>query len=264
MNAISNQPKIASPTAAKVEDLHTTLPTLRAVLALPAFRGVEVLTGTSQLDRLVTWVHVAEVLDVWRLVSGGELILSTGMELARATPAARVNYIRLLAQADVRALAIELVQWIHQVPNEILETARDLDFVLVVFRNEVRFADLTRAAHARILRPHLERNDEPLLQSLTEALIETGRDKRFLESQLGPVLLLPPRVRSVLLTTLDALLRSRFNITEAARKLGIRRQSLYYRLEQLNGLLGSLDQPDRQLGFLVALDLLRRDQAKRA
>ncbi len=48
-------------------------------------------------------------------------------------------------------------------------------------------------------------------------------------------------------------------MTEAARRLHVRRQSVYYRLEQLKGMLGDLDEPDRRAGLLISLELLKRD-----
>lgn len=233
------------------------LPTLRQILELPAFAGAELLSGQGRLETPITWVHVAEVLDVARLLSGGELVLSTGLELARSTPEAQVAYVRSLAEAGVGGLGLELVQWLTEVPPEMLQTARMLQFPLLVFRTEVRFADLTRAAHERILRPALVR-EEPLLDSLLEALVETGRDRSFLQRQLGAILNLPSRPRSTLLATLEALLASQFNIAETARRLGVRRQSIYYRLEQLRGMLGDLESPERRLGLWVALELLKR------
>jgi purine catabolism regulator len=235
-----------------------SLPTLRQILELPPFAGAELLSGHSRLDQLITWVHVAEVMDAWRFLSGGELLLSTGLELARATPEAQVGYLRALAQAGAHGLALELVQWMQEVPAELLQTARLLEFPIVVFRREVRFADLTRAAHERILRPHSAQTEGPLLESLLDALIETGRSQGFLQRQLGPILSLPSRPRSTLLSTLEALLDSQFNIAETARRLGVRRQSIYYRLEQLKGMLGDLDNVERRLGLWVALELLRR------
>jgi len=234
-----------------------SLPTLRQLLELPAFSGGEMLSGESGLEEQITWVHVAEVLDVGRLLSGGELVLSTGMELARATPENRVAYVRSLSEAGVHGLALELVQWLQEVPPEMLQTARGLEFPLLVFRCEVRFADLTRAAHERILRPNVHR-EEPALGALLEALIETGQGTGFLQSQLGPVLALPVRPKNTLLATLEALLAAQFNIAETARKLGVRRQSVYYRLEQLTGMLGNLDDTERRLGLWVALELLKR------
>jgi purine catabolism regulator len=235
-----------------------SLPTLRQILELPPFAGAELLSGHSRLDQLITWVHVAEVMDAWRFLSGGELLLSTGLELARATPEAQVGYLRALAQAGAHGLALELVQWMQEVPAELLQTARLLEFPIVVFRREVRFAELTRAAHERILRPHSAQTEGPLLESLLDALIETGRSQGFLQRQLGPILSLPSRPRSTLLSTLEALLDSQFNIAETARRLGVRRQSIYYRLEQLKGMLGDLDNVERRLGLWVALELLRR------
>ena len=102
-------------------------------------------------------------------------------------------------------------------------------------------------------------NEEPGLEALVSSLIETGRSAAFLEDQLGTLLALPGRPRGTLLATLEALLDSQFNIAATGRRLGVRRQSVYYRLEQLKGMLGDLDSPDRQAGLLVALELLKRN-----
>ena len=63
-----------------------SLPSLREILALPAFAGAELLSGESRLDEPVTWLHVSELMDAWRFLSGGELLVSTGLELARVSP----------------------------------------------------------------------------------------------------------------------------------------------------------------------------------
>ena len=235
-----------------------SLPSLREILALPAFAGAEVLSGESRLDEPVTWVHVSELMDAWRFLSGGELMVCTGLELARITPAAREAYLRSLVDAGAQGLVLELVQWLHEVPEELLLNARLMEFPLVVFREEVRYADLTKEAHERILRPQTPTDREHWLESLLDALVETGRSANFIEGQLGPVLALPGRPRGILLATLEALLVSHFNIAETARRLGVRRQSVYYRLEQLNGMLGDLDAPYRRSSLVVALELLKR------
>lgn len=215
-------------------------------------------TGHARLDEPVTWLHVSELMDAWRFLSGGEVLVSTGLELARATPEDRVAYLRSLAAAGAQALVLEVVQWLPDVPEEMVEAARLMEFPLVVFREEVRFADLTKAAHEAILRPHRPPEGGHWLDGLLDALIETGRAGRFVEELLGPVLALPGRPRSTLLMTLEALMDCQFNVAATARKLGVRRQSLYYRLEQLNGLLGDLDVPRRKTGLVIALQLLKR------
>jgi len=55
-----------------------------------------------------------------------------------------------------------------------------------------------------------------------------------------------------------ALLLVRFNIAKAARRLGVRRQSIYYRLEQLRGMLGELESPEKRFAIWLALELLKR------
>jgi len=235
------------------------LPSLQSILDLPAFKSAEVVTGFTQLHRPVTWVHVAEVLDVWRFLSGGEFLLSTGIQLTNASREQRSTYIRSLIRAGASALGIEIVQSLRQLPVEMFRIAEEAAFPIVLFRSEVSFANLTRAAHERILRPRLERNEAPSFAPILDALVETGRDRMFLEGQLGPVLSLPRRQRVILLGTLESLLEAQFNIAETARRLKVRRQSIYYRLAQLSTLLGSLDDPQRKVGFLIAFALLRRN-----
>ena len=230
------------------------LPTVHDLLALPAFAGAQVLGGEGGLRRTVTWVHVSELLDAARFLSGGELLLSTGLELSRTSPEAGAAYLRSLADGGAHGLALELVGPLREVPPALLAEARHLDFPLLAFRHEVRFADLTRAAHARILARGVP-DVTSGLDSVALALRETGRAEVFRDAQLGPLLALPARPQSTLLGTLDALIAGQFNIAQVARTLGVRRQTVYYRLEQLRALLGNLDDPRRQLALRLALDL---------
>ncbi len=180
------------------------LPSLQTILDLPAFRSAELICGSIHLDEPVTWVAIAEIMDVWRFLSGGEMLLSTGMELTRVSPPARRAYLHGLAKAGVRALGLELVQWVREVPSEILDAARILQFPIFVFREEISFSDLTRAAHQEILRPKGAHDGESTIDTLLNSLVETGRDQAFLDRQLGPILSLPQRPRATLIATLEA------------------------------------------------------------
>ncbi|MFK7600866.1 PucR family transcriptional regulator [Deinococcus sp. SM5_A1] len=229
------------------------LPTLAELLTLPAFAGAEVRSGHAQLGQPITWVHVSEISDAARFLSGGELLLSTGTPLIGEDAGA---YVRSLADGGAHGLALELVREVRELPLAALDAAQQSNFPLLVFRQEVNFAELTRAAHARILRPPAAASP-PSLAPLTDALNETGRAADFVASHLGAVLALPLRPRLTLLDTLSALLACNFNVAESARSLGVRRQTVYYRLEQLRAMLGDLDDPRRQLGLLLALELSR-------
>lgn len=236
------------------------LPTLSELLTLPAFAGAEVLSGHARLSQPVTWVHVSEILDAARFLTGGELLVSTGSLLAQASAQTQADYVRSLAEGGAHGLLLELVQGFREVPPELLGAARQYEFPLVIFRREVSFAQLTRAAHARILQTRGTLT-EPSLAPLLNALAETGRSLNFLQAQLGPLLGLPTRPRTVLMGTLDALLQTNFNMAESARRLGVRRQTMYYRIEQLRAMLGDLNDPKRQLGLHLALELSRSEAA---
>jgi purine catabolism regulator len=77
--------------------------------------------------------------------------------------------------------------------------------------------------------------------------------ERFVQEQLGPLLEQDARHGSDLVLTLDAYLEAGLGKTAAAQSLGIRRQTLYGRLERISRLLGGLDLDARQAR--TALDL---------
>ncbi len=85
------------------------LPTLAELLTLAAFSGAEVLSGHARLAQPVTWVHVSEVLDAARFLSGGELLLSTGSLLAQASAQGQADFVRSLAEGGAQGLVLELV-----------------------------------------------------------------------------------------------------------------------------------------------------------
>ena len=240
-----------------------SLPTLSELLELPAFHsvahGVEVLSGVEALEEAVSWVHVSEVLDAARFLSGGELLLSTGVALARATPEERIEFVRSLEEAGAVGLALELVQSFSEVPREMLEEARRLEFPLLVFKTEVKFAELSRAAIERILASDKSEPPQATLEGVLEALERSGQAERFIAENLGPLLRLKARPQRILLATLEAILRTQFNMAEAARRLSIRRQTIYYRLEQLRAYLGAdFGALERQIVLLLALELMGR------
>ena len=68
--------------------------TIADVLALDPFvdAGSEVVSGNGTLGRHVRWVHSSEIYEMAPLLSGGELLLTTGLGLAGADAGARRHY----------------------------------------------------------------------------------------------------------------------------------------------------------------------------
>jgi PucR family transcriptional regulator, purine catabolism regulatory protein len=88
---------------------------------------------------------------------------------------------------------------------------------------------------------------------LLSGVVADAELERFVDEQLGPLLDQDARTGSELVRTLDAYLEAGFSKTTAAAALGIRRQTMYARLERISRLLGGLALNDRQRR--TALDL---------
>ncbi|MER7084001.1 PucR family transcriptional regulator ligand-binding domain-containing protein, partial [Saccharopolyspora kobensis] len=128
------------------------LPTVSEVLDLPVLRRGKprVIAGASGLDRRVRWVHVAEIAEIGALLSGGELVLTTGIALSDE-PAELVRYVDELAAAGACGLVVELVRrWRDRVPDALVDAAHRHDLPLVTLSEETRFVSVTEAVVARI------------------------------------------------------------------------------------------------------------------
>ncbi len=89
--------------------------------------------------------------------------------------------------------------------------------------------------------------------NLLSGVVKDPAVERFVDDQLGPLLEHDARTGSDLVRTLDAFLEAGLSKTAAAATLGIRRQTLYARLERIDRLLGGLTFDERQRR--TALDL---------
>jgi purine catabolism regulator len=91
------------------------------------------------------------------------------------------------------------------------------------------------------------------LYQLLVSLVDDEALERFVNEQLGLLLEHDARTGAGLVMTLDAYLASALSKTRTAESLGIRRQTLYGRLERIAVLLGGLDLDNRERR--TALDL---------
>lgn len=124
---------------------------VRDLLRLPSLVDrAEVVAGWSGLDRRVKWIHVSELLDIGRLLNGGEFLLTTGMLLARSDREVQRRFVRDLSEHGAVGLGVELVQWMKAMPEPLVRACNDFQLPLVAIREEVRFSTITEEA-ARLL-----------------------------------------------------------------------------------------------------------------
>ncbi|MGO4300652.1 PucR family transcriptional regulator [Leifsonia sp. RAF41] len=128
------------------------LPTVREVLRMEPVASAlpEVLTGRERLDAPVRWVHVAETAEAARLGSGGELLLATGVGWP-SDDAALHRLGRVLVEADVAGLVLELGPPMPVAPVALVDEFRAAGLPFAVLHREARFVAITEAVHSRII-----------------------------------------------------------------------------------------------------------------
>jgi len=127
--------------------------TLREILSFDVLGDAEpeVLCGEGELDRPVRWVHSSEIYEIGPLLSGGELLLTTGLGLAGADAGARRHYVRELAERGIAGVAVELGRSLPEMPYELLDESRRRGLPLVALRAVVPFIRIAEAANTAIV-----------------------------------------------------------------------------------------------------------------
>ncbi|WP_053202492.1 PucR family transcriptional regulator ligand-binding domain-containing protein [Jiangella muralis] len=167
--------------------------TLRRALESPSLKvgSPVVRAGAEHLDRPVRWVHVSEVRDLGGLLSGGELILTTGLPL-RGDAATAVRYIQDLASAGAVGLVVELAPEFAAIPAAIVATAERVGLPLVSVSRQVRFVDITEQIHRAIVSGQLVQLEfgQEVHETFTRLSLEAASTTR---SSPPPATCAPPR-----------------------------------------------------------------------
>ncbi|MET7603553.1 PucR family transcriptional regulator [Streptomyces avermitilis] len=111
----------------------------------------EVVAGAGHLDRPVRWVHVAEAADVGVMLTGGEMVLTTGVLLA-GDPEAQAEYIRSLHRAEAAAVVLGLGRAFPAPPDVMRRAAERCGLPMVVLHRPFPFAELTEEVQSRLVR----------------------------------------------------------------------------------------------------------------
>src|ERR671932_580446 len=110
---------------------------------------VEVLAGEANLDVPVRWVHISELRDPTPWLSGGELLLTTGMALD--SPKRQREFIATLADHGLAGVGLGTGFKHEAVPPALIEAARERGFPLFEVPYELPFIALTEQAFTRLV-----------------------------------------------------------------------------------------------------------------
>ncbi len=120
--------------------------TVRDVLA---DLDVRLLAGERRLDTPVRWVHISELPDPTPFLSGGELLLTTGMALDSA--AGQRAYVTALADHGLAGLGLGTGFAHAEVPAALRDAAAKRDFPLFEVPYELPFIAITERAFTRLV-----------------------------------------------------------------------------------------------------------------
>ncbi|MCB0909552.1 MAG: PucR family transcriptional regulator ligand-binding domain-containing protein [Nocardioidaceae bacterium] len=149
------------------------------LLALPVMQAAraEVLRGADLDRRRVRWVHTSEIYEIAPLLSGGEVLLTTGLGLVGHTPDAMGDYVRGLARRGVAALVLELGRTFPDPPAAVVAAAEESGLPLVVLHGVVPFIQITETVHPLLLDDELRRlryTDRATVELHRAILAESG------------------------------------------------------------------------------------------
>lgn len=110
---------------------------------------VRVLAGEAGLDLPVRWVHISELLDPTPWLSGGEVLLTTGMPLRSETE--QRAFITRLADHQLAGLGFGTGFGHEELPQPLLQAAAERDFPVFEVPYELPFIAVTEAAFTRLV-----------------------------------------------------------------------------------------------------------------
>lgn len=116
--------------------------------------GLELCGGEGGADAALRWVHITELTDPTPWLSGGELILTTGLQLS--SPERQREFVRLLAGHGLVGVGLGTGFTHSTVPPALVEEADALGFPVFGVPYELPFIAITEKAFVRIVNAHYD------------------------------------------------------------------------------------------------------------
>ncbi len=162
--------------------------TVADTLQLEELKGAKVVAGSDGLSRQVGWVHVASVPDAPNWLNGGELVLTTTINMP-TDPVEQQQYIQAMADKGVAGLALAVGRYINQAPDYLREVAERNHFPLIEIPFQARFVDIARATNERISQENMALLERALTihRTLTQLVLDGGDLKQLAVTLAGLV-----------------------------------------------------------------------------
>jgi purine catabolism regulator len=111
--------------------------------------GLELAAGAGGADHRIRWVHISELEDPTPWLAGGELLLTTGIQLS--SPARQRRFVALLAEHELAGLGLGTGFQHKRLPKVLTEEAEKRDFPLFEVPYEMPFIAITERAFTELV-----------------------------------------------------------------------------------------------------------------
>jgi purine catabolism regulator len=139
--------------------------------------------GKRSADQAIRWVHISELGDPTPWLTGGELLLTTGIQLQ--TPPSQRQFVRLLSEHGLAGLGLGTGFDHKRLPKALISEAKKLDFPLFEVPYEMPFIAITEKAFTRLVNEQYDALERGT--ALHERLERLVIEERGLAEILGSV-----------------------------------------------------------------------------
>ncbi len=142
------------------------------VESLVSESGLDLTVAGERAKRAIRWVHISELEDPTQWLSGGELLLTTGIQLS--SPARQRRFVERLAEHDLAGLGLGTGFSHRSVPKALADAAAQYGLPLFEVPYEMPFIAITERAFSRLVNEEYDvlQRDARLHERLERLVIE--------------------------------------------------------------------------------------------
>lgn len=162
--------------------------TVSTALKLEQFKGAKLVAGHRGAQNVINWVHIVGVPDAAQWLNGGELVLTTAINIPEGEEAQRA-YLRALGEKGVSALALAVGRYLPEIPAYMREQADECGLPLIEIPYEARFVDVAKTTNEQITQENMVMVQRALsINSELTQLVLDGGDLKQLASTLADLI----------------------------------------------------------------------------
>lgn len=153
--------------------------TVAELLRTPDLETISLTPGVGE-TREITWAHVCELVDPWKWLGDGALVMTTGLGIP-SSETQQVDYVERAHGAGISAVSIGENMSAPPLTDAMLERARELQFAVLETAHAKPFVALAQA----VSRANMQQQQQRLT---TGALLYESLTSHLQDANLGPLL----------------------------------------------------------------------------